>query len=309
MTTAVCTLFEGDYHHGVAALVNSLHASGFIGNVFAGYRGPRPAWAASDELCFGNLRIHFVPLAQNLHFANFKPQFMRRVFSHLAPDADAVLYLDPDICLTAPWRFIETWLETGVAMCEDVNSPVYENHPRRLDWRKFYAGHDVSLRYRGDVYVNSGAVGVTRARLGLLETWERLQTLMGEDIGGLDQVKLDGGTSARMRDPFFCFNVHDQDALNATLEACADTPVSILGREAMGFMPGLRVLPHALGPRKPWRRNYLFEALSGRPPGPADDAFWRHASGPVSTWPSGLSGRRRRQLRVARLISRFFSAR
>ncbi len=306
MTTAVCTLFEGDYHYGVAALANSLHAAGFTGSFFAGYRGPRPAWAAADEVCIGNIRIHFVPLAQNLHFANFKPQFMRRVFSQLAPSADAVLYLDPDICLTAPWRFVETWLETGVALCEDVNSPLHENHPRRFDWRKFYARHGVSLRYRGHVYVNSGAVGVTRARLGFVETWERLQALMGEEIGGLDQVKLGGGTSERMRDPFFCFNVHDQDALNATLEACADTPVSILGREAMGFASGLRVLPHALGKRKPWRQRYVREAFAGRQPRPADEVFWRHAEGPLSAWPDGVPARRRRLMRIARFIGRFF---
>ena len=308
MTTAVCTLFEGDYHHGVASLVNSLHASGFTDTVFAGFRGSRPAWAAADEVSAGGVRVHFVRLTESLHFTNFKPQFMRRVFGELAPSADAVLYLDPDICLTAPWRFVETWIEAGVALCEDVNSPLHENHPRRFEWRNFYARHSIALRFRGTAYVNGGAVGVTRARLGFLETWERLQALMGEEIGGLDQVKLSGGTSKRMRDPFFCFNVHDQDALNATLEACAETPVSILGREAMGFAAGLRVLPHALGRRKPWRRNYLRDALSGRPPGPADEAFWHHASGPLSSWPSGLPGRRRRQLRVARLISRFIRA-
>lgn len=305
MTTAVCTLFEGDYHHGVAALANSLQASGFTGSLFAGYRGPRPAWAASDEVSAGGVRVHLVPLVETIHFTNFKPQFMRRVFAELAPAADSVLYLDPDICLTAPWRFVETWLDAGVALCEDVNSPLHENHPRRFDWRKFYARHGVTLRYRGHAYVNGGAVGVTRARLGFLETWERLQALMGDEIGGLDQVKLNGGTSQRMRDPFFCFNVHDQDALNATLEACADTPVSVLGREAMGFAPGLRVLPHALGPRKPWRRRYLRDALAGRPPGSADDAFWRHASGPLSAWPSGVLARRRRLMRIARFICRF----
>jgi len=309
MTTAVCTLFEGDYHYGVAALVNSLHAAGFSGSLFAGYRGQRPSWAPQDEMCAGGVRIHFVPLMEKPHFANYKPQFMRRVFGELAPAADAVLYLDPDICLTAPWSFIETWLETGVALCEDVNSPVYDNHPRRLDWRKFYARHAVSLSYRGDTYVNSGAVGVTRAQLSFLESWEHLQSLMGEEIGGLENVKLDGGTSKRMRDPFFCFNVHDQDALNATLEVRAETPVSMLGREAMGFASGQRVLPHAIGWRKPWRRRYVREALAARPPSPADLAYWIHASGPVMAWPPSVIARRRRQLHLARFIARFIHAR
>jgi hypothetical protein len=307
MTTAVCTLFEGDYHSGVAALANSLHRAGFTGVLYAGHRGPRPAWAAGGTAAAGDTRVVLVALDTSVHFTNFKPQFMRRVLDTLAPDADAVLYLDPDLCLTAPWRFIDEWIESGVALSEDVNSPLHENHPRRVGWRKFYAPRGHALRYRGAAYVNGGAVGVTRARADFLGSWETLQALMGEEIGGLDQVKLDGGTSGKMRNPFFCFNVHDQDALNATLEARADVPVSILGREAMGFAPGLRVLPHALGHRKPWRRPYLREILAGRPPGPADEAFWRHAEGPIQAWPPGLPARRRREILVARFLARFIA--
>ncbi len=307
MTTAVCTLFEGDYHSGVAALANSLHRAGFAGNIFAGHRGPRPAWATEGAAAAGDVRVVLVSLETGCHFANHKPQFMRRVLEEFAPASDAVLYADPDICLTAPWQFIEEWIEAGVALAEDVNSPLYENHPRRVGWRKFYAARGFNLRYRGDPYINSGAVGITRGRADFLKTWETLQDLMGEEIGGLDQVKLDGGTSRKMRNPFYCFNVHDQDALNAALEARPEVPVSILGREAMGFAPGLRVLPHALGRRKPWRRAYLREILAGRPPGAADEAFWRHAEGPVQAWPAGFPARRRREIRLARFLGRFLA--
>lgn len=307
MNTAVCTLFEGDYHPGVAALANSLRRAGFAGVVHAGHRGPRPAWAPEGVAEAGEVRVVLTALETKAHFANHKPQFMRRVLREFAPAADSVLYLDPDICVTAPWTFVEEWIGAGVAVAEDVNSPLYENHPRRVGWRRFYASRDIALRYRGDPYVNSGAVGVTRARADFLGSWETLQALMGEEIGGLDQVKLDGGTSGIMRNPFYCFNVHDQDALNATLEARSDVPVSILGREAMGFAPGLRALPHALGRRKPWRRAYLREILAGRPPGPADEAFWRHAEGPIQAWPAGVPARRRREIRLARFLGRFLA--
>ena len=39
MNISFCTLFEGNYHFGVAALSNSLIAAGYAGTLWVGYRG------------------------------------------------------------------------------------------------------------------------------------------------------------------------------------------------------------------------------------------------------------------------------
>jgi hypothetical protein len=44
-----CTLGEGDYHHGVAALLNSLVRNGFTGVFVIGWRGAPPPWLDTLE--------------------------------------------------------------------------------------------------------------------------------------------------------------------------------------------------------------------------------------------------------------------
>src|SRR5262249_15779663 len=149
-----CTLFEGDYHHGVATLCNSLVQNGYRGKIFAGYRGPRPEWAAKgrptpigpweDAWTFtvdANSELVLPPLATRAHFTNIKPDFMLSLFAEQALGIDYLFYLDPDICVARGWGFFLDWAQCGVALCEDVNSPLGENHPRRVGWRRHFGEH------------------------------------------------------------------------------------------------------------------------------------------------------------------------
>src|SRR5580692_9186227 len=84
--TAICTLFEGDYHLGLAAFLNSLVKAGYAGTVWAGYRGALPPWisqlerienAHADEFWVTDqVRLAFVKLSTSIHLTNYKPRFM-----------------------------------------------------------------------------------------------------------------------------------------------------------------------------------------------------------------------------------------
>ena len=81
MSQIVCTLFEGHYHYGVGALINSLHASGFKGRMICGHRGSEPSWANAARQLRDGIEVSFVPVGTNVHFSNYKPQFLSACWS------------------------------------------------------------------------------------------------------------------------------------------------------------------------------------------------------------------------------------
>jgi hypothetical protein len=312
MPATVCTLFERQYHLGVAVLVNSLVRAGYTGMVHAGFRGPLPPWADGAKqqdtdtwelTVTGDLRILFIRLETTAHFANFKPDFMLQILART--DADAVLYFDPDVVVNATWRYMEEWLSCGVAVCDDVNSPLPENHPHRVGWRRFFQTHGRELRFRGAPYANSGVVGISRLHSSLLETWSQMQAAASASLGGADVVGIGGGRRLAGAYGFAdCFRQPDQDTLNAALEASPQIPVSFLGRQAMGFDAGTPSLPHATGTKKPWNRRYLREALGGKPPVRVDKIFWSVADTPLKPFPPGRVAATRWRLAISAGLGR-----
>ncbi len=318
MPITVCTLFEKDYHRGLAVLVNSLARNGFSGVVVAGYRGPIPAWAAGARVLPGPARgervalqvtpdaqIQFWPLTTDAHFTNFKADFMLSVLDEPTIDGDGIFYLDPDIVLATRWSFMEEWLSCGIALCEDVNSPLMANHPRRIGWRRHFGERGIRLNHCTDQYVNGGCVGVRRGDRDFILTWKTMCDAVADATGGNTTAKVGGGTAPVSKGFASCFDCSDQDALNAAMEVHFDRTYSVLPRSAMGFEAGTLILPHAIGASKPWSRRYLLEALAARPPRAVDKAYWAQVRGPAVQAVSGTEALLTRAgLKVASAIGR-----
>jgi hypothetical protein len=303
--TVVVTLFEGDYHLGAAALINSLVAAGFAGVAVCGHRGPPPPWAPATRRC-GPVTVRFVALETSAHLTNYKPEFLQHVWMNLYPAARQVFYFDPDITVRARWPFFEAWADYGVALVEDVNSPLPPSHPRRCAWRRCLARRDQAERRETASYVNGGFIGLASAQRGFLQDWRAAMALVGEEIGGLEQSMFSfGATRPDMESPAYPFSKTDQDALNIAVMTAAG-PVSIMGGEGMDFRAGGWTMAHALGAEKPWRKQYIRAALAGRPPGTADRGYWMHAGAPLAAFPARVIAWRRRTLALAALLGRFY---
>jgi hypothetical protein len=309
MNVALCTLFEGSYHIGAAALANSLYASGFRGTLWAGWRGPLPPWASAarvepDRADVQRLNVAegfdlaFVSLESAPHFAYYKPEFLERLLNEFAPDAEAVLYLDPDIIVKCPWEIFPDWLTGGVALVEDINPTLPSRHPMRLAWQRVLATRGIAPRRALERYYNSGFVGLPRACAPLLAEWRRMMTLIREVLGAQHHhIKFGSATSL--------FHTPDQDALNIAL-MLSDTPINAAGPEAMDFTVGGHYLSHAVGAPKPWQTLFVRQALRGFPPSMPAKAFFQHVEKPIRVFPDGEVKRHRRSLAIGALIGRFY---
>ena len=302
---AICTLFEGDYHKGVAALANSLVRSGFNGQFWIGYRGPRPQWAALAEPQQGyssltlpnGLVLCFVELDTPAHFSHYKPYWCERVLQELAPDTDAVLYLDPDLFILCQWDFFESWIGDGIACCEDSHLPLNPTHPIARRWERFATGIGLTLYRSAEACLNSGLVGITRANIGFLKTWQTVLAQAHEQFTIRNDLKSGNRTDL--------FHNVDQDALNVAILA-TPCPISRMGLDGMGFDRGEWATVHAVG-QKPGRRRILRDLIvDGSPPDRTLRLYWKYANGPIYAEPPLRKLAARILTPVAALIGRFY---
>lgn len=322
MDSVICTLFEGDYHFGLAAFINSVYQQGFRGDIYAGYRGSLPVWAInaknnSSLLWQGaqtfhaaeGIAIHFLPVITGYHLTNYKPDFILSLWDGPAKDAEAIFYFDPDIVVTYNWKFYEEWAGYGVALCEDVNSPMLPQHPRRMAWRKYFGGHEIKLNFDKYGYANGGFVGVCHADKNFISLWIDIQNKIAPLIGGLGRSAFpgEGFLSPEHSGVYSPFSKTDQDALNIAVGAWGGK-VSMVGKEGMGFQPGGgHLMLHALGSPKPWKNNYLVRMAAGYPPKAVDKKFWQCVGEPIKPYSGAYISWKNFTIKIASFIGRCYS--
>lgn len=293
--TKICTLFEGGHAIGGAALLNSIHVSGFRGTVVCGYRGELPPWSGQVK-ALDPIEVVFRRISRAEHLTYLKPWFLLREMG-LDATPRRVVYLDPDIVVKCDWDFIETWMDGGVAAVEDVNGRIGHTHPLRTQWREWLDSQGMQAQCRRDVYVNAGFLGVSNEHATLLRVWEHIVELSHGHTSGISLLK--NGK------PNSLFYSADQDALNMALEVCP-SPLSWIGPEGMDFSFGGSVLSHAVGVDKPWQRRAVKRALRGFAPSLASRSFLDYTYGPLKPFSQWERRRVVVDLRTAQAISRFW---
>lgn len=321
MNTAICTLFEGHYHYGVATLTNSLYNQGFRGDVYVGYRGQLPHWVLKGKKdSIGKwkeaitlspvqgLKLIFLALDTTYSLTNYKPDFMMKLWEGPAKNAEALFYFDPDIVINESWACFEEWVNSGVALCEDVNSPIQELHPRRVGWRTYFKNYNFELHFKNQIYVNGGFIGLLKKDISFLTVWIQLQESMSKAIGGLENSIFSNQTyhsSILKMNGFQIFDKSDQDALNATIEAYGGT-VSYMGKEGMGFTGGKAIMFHALGSPKPWKTNHLLRSMNGRVPRLFDESYWQNSTYPILAHFKSKKNTKIVSIKISKFLGRFY---
>jgi len=300
----ICTLYEGDYHLGVAVLINSIVRSGFRGLFWVGHRGELPPWTAHLQLRadglyqVGEALLGFEEIDRPYHFAQFKPEFMSRIIDRRIA-RKYLWYFDPDITVRCEWEFFERWVKFGVCLCQEITMGVMpSNHPLRCEWKEIVENHGWGeVGEEQERYYNSGFVGLDIRHRTFVDMWKAgMQIAIST---GITEFNLQHGTRG---DAFFST---DQDALNLAA-MYSKAPLTTIGPEGMGWIPGGFTMYHTVGGKKPWRKKFVRSAFSGVPPWNGDKHFLECAGGPIQPFSPAHLKKMRRAARVASFVGRFY---
>lgn len=307
--TGICTLFEGDYHLGLAAFVNSLVQAGYAGTVWAGYRGKLPPWIHQLErldtpgeayLVNGQIRLVFLLLDTDYSLTNYKPQFLINLLAGEARDCEYLWYFDSDISIRCNWAFFADWQQHGIALCQElVNNILPADSPLRRKWMRAAADIGLGNPRPLNCYFSGGMVGIPAAQTDFLHTWRRF--IERAEAEGCDPRAFMTGSR---EDAFLSA---DQDALNITA-MYTEHPLTTMGPEAMGFVPAGFTMYHCVGP-KPWKAPFVRRALAGIPPSSADKFFFTQVSSPIRAYSPLQLKIKSLSCAIAALIGRFYRRR
>jgi hypothetical protein len=300
----ICSLFERDFHFGLAALINSLINGGFSGLFWIGCRGELPPWTnqltrREDGLFqVGDALLGFETVSDHRHFGQYKPEFLSSVIER-GIARKYIWYIDPDITVRCDWEFFERWVRYGVCLCQDCAlTTMSSRHPFRCEWSDLAraAGWGEPVRQQ-ERYYNSGFVGMDIVHRGFLQTWKGALGLANRN--GVDPTHF----QKRKRSQLFA--TIDQDSLNIST-MYSEVPLTTVGPEEMGFAYGGFAMFHSTGPAKPWRKKFLVNALRGRGPGSADRHFIASVAGPIRPYSSAEMAWLRTSWAAAGVIKRFY---
>jgi hypothetical protein len=301
MNLAIFTLFEGDYHLGVAALINSAAACGFRGRFFVFYRDRLPPWFSPEldrSLQQSGIQLVFEACNPPRHLGYHKPFAARQILAE-HPDLDGIVYADPDVAFLAPWPFFTKWVSAGVALCLDCNYPwIHKNHPWRYEWRALAKRAGLTIRQEPAEYPNGGFFALRSDDREFLEHW----------IAGILQFEKEGGNTgqyAMAARPGAISS--DQDILATSLYAATTEP-SYLGLEGMGFNGHFLILSHAVEGPKPWRWCSVKEAVRGKKPTMGVKIWLRNSHDPIPAISRSTLFLKKVDLSLGLLISRFWSS-
>lgn len=305
MAVYICTLYEGSYHLGVGALINSLCCNGFRGTVYVGVRGDLPPWAQPlreddnfDEfMATDNCNVKFVKINTQFHLANYKPTFMLRIIEEFLHEDDVLCYFDPDITLKCKWSFFKEWVQYGIGLVEDCTFPrLPSNHPLRLGWLQVAKTLDLVECRQLNRYYNSGYVGISAKYKEALILWDRIIT--ASENFGFDPKDFTSSDRTSL------WQAADQDHLNVMIMTTT-FPLSTLGPDGMDFAPGGYVMSHAVNSPKPWVKNFVRGALKGYPPTLAEKNYWSHVQMPIRLFDRATVQRKKLEINIGLAIGRF----
>lgn len=297
----VC-LYDGKYHFGLAALVNSLVRSNFKGLINTAYRDGLPPWVTQLKLIDNNayyvtndIIIHFELVTTDIHFAFYKPYFIKQTAVNF-PLTNKIFYFDVDIVIDAPWSFFSNWLEDKVCLClDDSYEYVHNNHPWRKDWKKL-ANMEKTFFNPETAYVNSGFIGIMRESIYLIDKWIELTNKFKELGGSLEVIFQDGHNSYK----------GDQDLLNAAITVSPEIKLSLIGKEGMGFTQPAYLMTHAVSKIKPWNKNYLSYLIkNGHKPSYSEKNFFNYCKYPINVFSKFQFFRKKSNLFIASFFGRY----